>query len=187
MKFSDIPSRQKIDRLYKRVESGDKAAERELKDMSRTLARRANDRLKALNKAQLNPPSKKRFEYYLQSQLGRETVPLNPDRDTLEALTTYLRFKTSTVRGIKKEYYGQMKWVEKEFGIKIKDKSAYLEFLDTDLARELWKVDSREIAFEAAQAVNKGASIDDLKSLLVDYLSGDKDLFEVWDEWTKVD
>ena len=112
-RFGNIPTQQEIDQLAERAEQGDPAAIKELGDLNNRLAKRANERLRYMERSgfdttnayqnakyniqTLADESGTRMDYFSQSK------KLDPGvaADNLGNITAFLRSQTSTMRGEK--------------------------------------------------------------------------------------
>lgn len=202
MARAKIPTIQEIETLYNK---GDLDA---LRSINETLAKRANQRLKELEKRDLETAAYTRAKGYIDEykELGsgkgfsrRKSLDIDDLYMNIKEESNFLRSQTSTVSG-------EMKRREKIFNtLTKKDKSGksiipnvepeerdsykkkFLEFLDTDVWSEIKKslyADTNITMDEAGEAIANGASVDDLMSAFNDYLEGEEtDLFEIWDSW----
>ena len=199
-----IPTTQQIESLY---ESGNISA---LTDLNETLAKAANTRLGRLEKADLdNTAAYKRASYYLGevsdfSQGNRFSRSKKMDIDDLyEQLkeeSKFLRSQTSTISGEKSRRDKIFESLTegrngKEPAVKIPEganvdefKDKFLAFLDDDYWKEIKKnIYTKNILNEAGEAIAAGASLDDLKAALDDYMEKDiGDIDSIWLDWISV-
>ena len=198
-----LPTIQEIDNLYKK---GDVEA---LREINEKLAKRANQRMKELEKRGLETAAYNRAQGFIQEykELGngknfsrRKSLDIDDLVMNIKEESKFLRSQTSTVSG-------EMKRREKIFNtLTKKDKSGksiipsisevddtdtykkkFLDFLDTDVWNEIKKslyADTNITMDEGGEAIANGASVDDLEKAFNDYLSGEEtDIFEMWDNW----
>lgn len=203
MAKSRIPTIQEINNLYNR---GDIDA---LRDLNEILAKRANQRMKEFEKRGMETAAYNRAQGFIQEykELGngknfsrRRSLDIDELVLNIKEESKFLRSQTSTVSG-------EMKRREKIFNtLTKKDKNGksiipvpeteerdsykkkFLDFLDSDVWSEIKKslyADTNITMDEAGEAIQAGASVDDLVSAYNDYLEGDADtdLFEIWDNW----
>ncbi len=199
-----IPTTQQIESLY---ESGNIAA---LTEMNEKLAKAANTRLGRLEKADLEGTAAyKRASYYLgevsdYSSGNRFSRSKKMDIDSLyEQLkeeSKFLRSQTSTVSGEKSRRdkifdsltqgrNGKEPAVTIPEGVDVDEfKQKFLDFLDDDYWKEIKKnIYTKNILNEAGEAIAAGASLDDLKSALDDYMTKDiGDIDSIWEDWISV-
>ncbi len=199
-----IPTTQQIESLY---ESGNISA---LTEMNERLAKAANTRLGRLEKADLEGTAAyKRASYYLGevsdfSQGNRFSRSKKMDIDSLyEQLkeeSKFLRSQTSTVSGEKSRRdkifdsltqgrNGKEPAVTIPEGVDLDEfKQKFLDFLDDDYWKEIKKnIYTKNILNEAGEAIAAGASLDDLKSALDDYMNKDiGDIDSIWEDWISV-
>ena len=199
-----IPTTQQIEILY---ESGNISA---LTDLNEKLAKAANTRLTRLEKADLdNTAAYKRASHYLGevsdfSQGNRFSRSKKMDIDDLyEQLkeeSKFLRSQTSTISGEKSRRDKIFESLTegrngKEPAVKIPEgtdvnefKDKFLAFLDDDYWKEIKKnIYTKNILNEAGEAIAAGASLDDLKAALDDYMEKDiGDIDSIWMDWISV-
>ena len=202
MARAKIPTIQEINNLYNR---GDIEA---LRDLNEKLAKRANQRMKELEKRGLETASYNRAQGYIQEykELGngrnfsrRKSLDIDELLQNVKEESNFLRSQTSTISG-------EMKRREKIFNTLTKKdengksiipvvspeetdsyKKKFLDFLDTDVWDEIKKSlysDTNITMDEAGEAIKAGADIKDLQSAFTEFIEGEEtDIFELWDSW----
>lgn len=202
MARAKIPTIQEINNLYNR---GDIEA---LRDLNEKLAKRANQRMKELEKRGLETAAYNRAQGYIQEykELGngknfsrRKGLDIDELLQNVKEESNFLRSQTSTVSGeakrrdqifntlTKKDKNG--KSIIPEVSPEDVDsyKKKFLDFLDTDVWNEIKKslyADTNITMDEAGEAIKAGASVEDLEKAFSDYLEGEEtDLFTIWDDW----
>lgn len=202
MARAKIPTIQEINNFYNR---GDIEA---LKDLNERLAKRANQRMKELEKRGLETAAYNRAQGYIQEykELGngrnfsrRKSLDIDELLQNVKEESNFLRSQTSTVSGeakrrdqifnalTKKDKNG--KSIIPEVSPEDVDsyKKKFLDFLDTDVWNEIKKslyADTNITMDEAGEAIKAGASVQDLEKAFSDYLEGEEtDLFTIWDDW----
>ena len=204
MKKGYIPTSQEVDRLYQRATSGDAAALQELGDLNNKLAKRANERMRDLERQGLEGTAAyNRAKYYIQDQdfgpgkYFSQSRKLDPDDLLLniDNVSEYLRAETSTSAGERKrrqkisdslENKGFFDDVAPE---DVNDtKKQLLDFFDTNAWEDIRKHNiggTNELVAEAVEAIENGALLGDLKRAFKDFQRGaDTDYIEIWENWT---
>lgn len=203
MARAKIPTIQEIDNLYK---SGDVDA---LRALNERLAKRANQRMKELEKRGFETAAYTRAKGYIQEykELGngvnfsrRKSLDIDDLVQNIKEESNFLRSKTSTASGeldrrekifdtlTKKDKSGKSIIPSvSEVDDRDQYKKKFLDFLDSDVWSEIKKslyADTNITMDEAGEAIASGASIADLEKAFNDYLEGEEtDLFEIWDDW----
>ena len=199
-----IPTTQQIESLY---ESGNIAA---LTDLNETLAKRANTRLKELEKAGLDQTAAyKRASGYLLNESEyasgnrfsrSKKMDIDDIYEQLKEETKFLRSQTSSVAGEMKRRDKIFESLTtgkngKEPAVKIPEgvdrdvfKEKFLSFLEDDYWKEIKKnIYTKNILNEAGEAIAAGASIEDLNNALDDYFNKDiGDIDSIWGDWISV-
>lgn len=209
-----IPTTQEIRRLAAQAEKGDLDALQKLNDMNNRLAKRANERMRDIERKGLSGTAAyNRAKYWLQEEADfsgndyfSQSRKLSPEdaEANLEAITVYLRSQTSTAAGEKRR--------RQNIGNKLYDKGFFDDYLDAlpdgsdegaaldDMQKKLMQMfdtdawdDIRKqnrggtnaLVAEAVDALSQGALIGDLKRAFRDFQRGaDTDYIEMWDNWT---
>lgn len=204
MKKGYIPTSQEVDRLYQRATSGDNAALQELGDLNNKLAKRANERMRDIERKGLEGTAAyNRAKYYIQDQdFGNakyfsQSKKLDPDDLVLniDNASEYLRAQTSTSAGeIKRRKNISDTLENKGFfdDVSPEDvndtKKQLLDFFDTDAWEDIRKHNkggTNEMVAEAIEAIENGALLGDLKRAFKDFQRGaNTDYIEIWKNWT---
>ena len=204
MKKGYIPTSQEVDRLYQRATSGDAAALQELGDLNNKLAKRANERMRDLERQGLEGTAAyNRAKYYIQDQdfgpgkYFSQSRKLDPDDLLLniDNVSEYLRAETSTSAGERKRRQKISDSLEnKGFFDDVapedvnNTKKQLLDFFDTDAWEDIRKHNkggTNEMVAEAVEAIENGALLGDLKRAFKDFQRGaDTDYIEIWENWT---
>lgn len=204
MKKGYIPTSQEVDRLYQRATSGDAAALQELGDLNNKLAKRANERMRDLERQGLEGTAAyNRAKYYIQDQdFGKgeyfsQSRKLDPDDllMNIDNISEYLRAETSTSAGERRRRQNISDSLEnKGFFDDVapedvnNTKKQLLDFFDTDAWEDIRKHNkggTNEMVAEAVEAIENGALLGDLKRAFKDFQRGaDTDYIEIWENWT---
>lgn len=204
MKKGYIPTSQEVDRLYQSATSGDAAALQELGDLNNKLAKRANERMRDLERQGLEGTAAyNRAKYYIQDQdFGKgdyfsQSRKLDPDDllMNIDNVSEYLRAETSTSAGERKRRQNISDSLENKGFFDdvapedVNDaKKQLLDFFDTDAWEDIRKHNkggTNEMVAEAVEAIENGALLGDLKRAFKDFQRGaDTDYIEIWENWT---
>ncbi len=204
MKKGYIPTSQEVDRLYQRATSGDAAALQELGDLNNKLAKRANERMRDLERQGLEGTAAyNRAKYYIQDQdfgTGKyfsQSRKLDPDDllMNIDNVSEYLRAETSTSAGERRRRQNISDSLENKGFFDdvapedVNDtKKQLLDFFDTDAWEDIRKHNeggTNEMVAEAIEAIENGALLGDLKRAFKDFQRGaDTDYIEIWKNWT---
>lgn len=204
MKKGYIPTSQEVDRLYQRATSGDAAALQELGDLNNKLAKRANERMRDLERQGLaGTAAYNRAKYYIQDQdfgTGKyfsQSRKLDPDDllMNIDNVSEYLRAETSTSAGERRRRQNISDSLENKGFFDdvapedVNDtKKQLLDFFDTDAWEDIRKHNkggTNEMVAEAVEAIENGALLGDLKRAFKDFQRGaDTDYIEIWENWT---
>lgn len=173
-----IPTQQQLRNLEYRAGRGDAAAEAELRDLARTMAKRANQRMVELEKAGYETAALNRAQYWLNEIRGRnryrehvKTMPLDTLMDELEKSTQFLRWQTSTVGGENKRREKILDAL-KDKGIELKNEKIFLEFLDSDIWNEFKKYIGTDLQRIAGEVLETQEDLDNLKQMFKRYQEG---------------
>lgn len=201
-----IPTTQELGDLYAKVESGDTDALRQLGDLNNRLAKRANERMRDIERKGLEgTEAYNRAKYWLSSEADfsgndyfSQSRKLDPEDAiaNIEAASSYLRAQTSTAAGEMKRRSNIVEGLEAGgFFDDLADevpvdqvKKQLLDFFDTDAWSDIRKNNrggTNVLVAEAVDALSSGALIGDLKRAFKDFQRGaDTDYIEIWDNWT---
>lgn len=203
-----IPTTQEIRDLALQAYNGDEAAAQELADLNNRIAKRANERMRDLERKGLEGTAAyNRAKGFIQDAdfgaAGRnyfsQSRKLTPDdaADNLINATTFLRSQTSTAAGeMERRDDIWDKLIENEVIEDVENdpetyKKRFMEFLDTNAWKDIKKamyVTGSGMLKDAGEAIQNGAKVGDLVRAFKDYERGaDTDLFEIWDNWTSAD
>lgn len=202
-KFGNIPTTQYINDLADKAAKGDKNALDELGDLNNRISKRANQRMRDIEKKGLEGTAAyNRAKYFIQNQdfgTGQyfsQSRKLDADDAALNLInaTQYLRSQTSTSAGEMRRRADIVNRLEEGGWIEVPDddpatfKRNFLEFLDSnawdDIKKHMYATNSGLLQ-DAGEAIQNGAKIGDLMRAFKDYQKGaDTDLFEIWDNWT---
>lgn len=203
-----IPTAQEIEQLYNAASSGDVDAVRALGDLNNKIAKRANERMRDIERKGLSGTAAYgRAKYYIQNQdfgsgdyfsqsrkLDIDDLMLN-----IENASSYLRSQTSTAAGEMKrrsniiDTLADRGYIEMPIGkTSVADfEKKFLQFLDSnawaDIKKHMYATGSGMLG-DAAEAIQNGANVNDLIRSFKDYQKGaETDLFEIWDNWQSGD
>ena len=196
-----IPTTQEIEGIYQKAIAGDQDAIAQLGDLNNKLSKRANERMRDIERKGLDGTSAyNAAKYWISEQTGGEyfsqSRKLSPDElmETIEASTNYLRSQTSTAAGEMRrrknitDKLDDMGFFDDIKGDRGDVKKQLLEFFDTgawnDIRRNN-KGGTKEVVLEAIDALQNGALVGDLKRAFKDFQRGaDTDYIEMWENWT---
>lgn len=204
MKKGYIPTSQEVDRLYQHATSGDAAALQELGDLNNKLAKRANERMRDIERQGVEGTAAyNRAKYYIQDQdFGNgnyfsQSRKLDPDDllMNIDNVSEYLRAETSTSAGERRRRKNISDSLEnKGFFDNVapedvnNTKKQLLDFFDTAAWEDIRKHNiggTNELVAEAVEAIENGALLGDLKRAFKDFQHGaDTDYIEIWENWT---
>ena len=198
-----IPTIQEVESIYNRAEAGDADALKELGDLNNKLAKRANERMRDIERRGMEGTSAyNRAKYWLQEEAdfsgneyfsqSRKLSPEDAMRN-IEAVSDYLRAQTSTASGeMQRRKNISDKLEEMDFFDDVEDpeqtKKQLMEFFDTDAWADIRKNNkggTNLLVAEAADALSAGALVGDLKRAFKDFQRGaDTDYIEMWENWS---
>lgn len=198
-----IPTTQEVESIYNRAEAGDVEAIRELGDLNNKLAKRANERMRDIERRGMEgTASYNRAKYWLSEEADfagnkyfSQSRNLSPEDAiaNIEAISDYLRAQTSTAAGeMQRRKNISDKLEEMDFFDDVEDpvqtKKQLMEFFDTDAWADIRKNNrggTNVLVAEAADALSSGALIGDLKRAFKDFQRGaDTDYIEIWENWS---
>lgn len=173
-----IPTQQQLRSLEYRAGRGDAAAEAELRDLARTMAKRANQRMVELEKAGYETAALNRAQYWLNEIRGRnryrenvKTLDMDTLMDELEKSTQFLRWQTSTAAGENRRRKKILSALEDK-GIEIKNEKIFLEFLDSDIWNEFKKYIGTDLQRITGEVLETQEDLDNLKQMFKRYQEG---------------
>lgn len=201
------PDYAQIQSLIDGLEAGNEDALKEAQELSSRLAKRANSRLSALEKADLTSSrAYERAEYFLQEDQNRtrfsESKKLEGRMlaDQLSDLHQFLNDNSSTISGEKQRRAGIESLIEEgklSPDLTEAQKNRYASFMASDAWQEYkQRVGSPpDTVAKVEDAILSGATLKQFENLLQDYLEReltgelepDEDIFTVWENWTGVD
>ena len=204
-----IPTIQEIRKLAERAES-DPLAAAQLGDLNNKLAKRANERMRDIERKGLEGTAAyNRAKYWLSEEAdfsGNEyfsqSRKLQPEdaAANLEAISDYLRSQTSTAAGEvrrrqniadKLEDAGFFDDIASDDSVEMsvdEAKDKLMQMFDTDAWSDIRKNNrggTNALVADAVDALSNGALVGDLKRAFKDFQRGaDTDYIEMWDNWT---
>lgn len=155
----------------------------ELDALYKQMARRANQRLRSLEKADRAFWAYDKATLYTQRAYGKSRFPTTPGKMTdkglvrsLEELQVFLNSQTSTVRGSRQVDKRIVDTFSRR-GIKIENKKEFFNFLDSSQFRSLSnkKIDSDRLIEFYTRSKEKGDSDEEITELLEDFRQGQID------------
>lgn len=200
---ANIPTTQYINDLAEKASTGDPEAIAELGDLNNRIAKRANERMRDIERRGLDGTAAyNRAKYFIQNQdfgpgqyfsQSRKLDPEDAATNLINA-TVYLRAQTSTAAGEMQRRKDIVDRLEEGGYLDVPEedpaefKRKFLDFLDTnawdDIKKHMYATNAGMLQ-EAGEAIQNGAKIRDLTRAFKDYQKGsDTDLFEIWDNWT---
>lgn len=197
-----IPTAQEIDALAERAAKDPEAAA-ELGELNNRLAKRANERMRDIERKGLDGTSAyNRAKYFIQNQDFSSTEYFSQSRKldvddavlNIKNVAVYLRSQTSTAAGEMQRRKDIVDRLADNNYLDVPEedpeafKRKFLDFLDSnaweDIKKHMYATNSGMIK-EAGEAIQNGAKLGDLTRAFKDYQKGsDTDLFEIWDTWT---
>ena len=203
-----IPTAQELEQLYKAASEGDADAVRELGDLNNKIAKRANERMRDIERKGLEGTAAyDRAAYYIQNQDFGDKKHFSQSRKldiddlvmNIENASSYLRSQTSTAAGEMKRRSNILDTLSDRGYIQLPvDRTSqadfekkFLQFLDSnawaDIKKHMYATGSGMLG-DAAEAIQNGANVNDLIRSFKDYQKGSEtDLFEIWDNWQSGD
>lgn len=201
-----IPTSQELEVLYNKASSGNTDALRELGDLNNRIAKRANERMRDIERKGLEGTAAyNRAKYaisesdYLSGEYFSQSRRLDLDDmlDNIQNASMYLRSQTSMAAGEIKRRKDIIDTLADRGHLDIPEddpegfKKKFLDFLDSnawdDIKKHMYAAGSGMLK-EASEAIQNGANVNDLLRAFKDYQKGsDTDLFEIWDNWQSGD
>lgn len=152
----------------------------ELEALYKQMSRRANSRLRSLERADRAFWAYDKATLYTQRAYGKNRFPTSPGKMSdkglirvLEEAQAFLNSQTSTVRGSKAVDKKIVDTFERK-GIKISDKKEFFNFLDSSQFRSLSnkKIDSDRLIEFYTRSKEKGDSNQEIEDLLEEFRQG---------------
>lgn len=192
MPRAKVPTVQEINKLWRLHDGGDKAALKQLQNISATLAKRANERMRELRRRGYSSTAAlTRAEYWIQNERGgskgfSESRKLSPDLldEQLGVVTSFLNWQTSTAPGEITRRENIIIGLNESDKVDTVVDERILDFLDSDAWSALKNLGSGEIIAAYYEMVNKGKSLQELIDIYNEYLEDEEmDLLDVLDKW----
>lgn len=156
------------------------------------LARRANQRLRALERAGYNTAAYRLATFdtqdfnnsnrYSTRVRGRTDEDLQKEYDSI---VKFLGWKTSTVSGEKKRRENIINAFEDK-GITITNPQEFLDFLASEIGQDMMAFDSGQTPGAVAEALRRGRTLDELLDMY-NNRDDDESSLDVFDEWMEMD
>lgn len=127
------------------------------------------------------------LEHYERKGLSKSKVKLSSDIDLLKEqllLTSKFLRANTTVTGVRERAEEAAKVLNVD--LKPGKNSTFLRFLESDMFNELRRAGSPRFIQDAVEAINEGASIDQLQKSYDKYLTKQSTLLEAFEEWAKI-
>ena len=175
-----------IKRLIRLAKQGDMKALNKALQLNNQLAKKANRKLLALERAKRTDYMYPRIEEFTNNYLERKpwrkprfttSKKKLSDIDTLEQqlreMNTFIKSESSTARGQKKLEKKMISSIEEKLGRKIDKKEEFLSFLKSgymDSAKKFLPSDT--VADIVSESLDKGLSAKDIEKEFDDYMSG---------------
>ena len=182
-----------IRRILRNVDTMSEEQYNELMRLTLAEGKRINQNMRAMRKQNVTGEIYDRTMQFLES-MQRNTFPERAGAiDDIDELLNYAEeiasngnAKTLTLRG-ERAYRRSINRMLMKGNTNISESNikAFEQFLSSDLWGLMRKYDSSRI-YEAADAIEEGATMDDLDELWQRYEEGELDALDVFDEWTKV-
>lgn len=192
MARSKVPTAQEINKLWRLHDGGDKAALKQLQNISATLAKRANERMRELRrKGYTSTAALTRAEYWIQNERGgakgfSESRNISPDLldDQLGVVTSFLNWQTSTERGERTRRENIIQGLNESDKVDTHVDERVLDLMDTDAWSALKNLGSGEIIAAFYEMVAKGKQLKELIDIYNEYIENEEmDLLDVLDKW----
>lgn len=192
MPRAKVPTVQEINKLWRLHEGGDKAALKQLQNISATLAKRANERMRELRRRGYSSTAAlTQAEYWIQNERGgakgfSESRKLSPDLldEQLGVVISFLNWQTSTAPGEIARRENIITGLNESDKVDTVVDERILDFLDSDAWSALKNLGSGEIIAAFYEMVNKGKSLQELINIYNEYLEDEEmDLLDVLDKW----
>ena len=183
-----------IETLSQEAKRGNLKSESRLKQINKTLSKRANERMRELRRAGYQTAAYTRLEDFITSTYGANAKGLRTSfsdieslQENVEAAIKFLNWQTSTISGEKTRRQNIINTMQNR-GLDITPdiQEDFLRFLESDAWAEFKHIDSGERLEEAVNALQNGATINQLEELFEKYKREQLDVFEVMDQWQEV-
>lgn len=156
------------------------------------LARRANQRLRALERAGYNTAAYRLATFDTQDfnnsnrfstrVRGRSDEDLQREYDSI---VKFLGWKTSTVSGEKTRRENIIKAFENK-GLTIDNPQEFLDFLASEIGQDMMAFDSGQTPVAVADALRRGRTLDELL-YMYNNRDDDESSLDVFDDWVEMD
>lgn len=183
----------KIRRILRNVDTMSEEQYNELMRLTLAEGKRINQNMRTMRRQNVTGEIYDRTMQFLES-MQRNTFPERAGAiDDIDDLLNYAEeiasignAKTLTLRG-ERAYRRSMSRMLMKGNTNISESNikAFEQFLFSDIWGTMRKYDSSRI-YEAADAIEEGATLNDLDKLWKRYEEGELDALDVFDEWTKV-
>lgn len=183
----------KIRRILRNVDTMSEEQYNELMRLTLAEGKRINQNMRTMRRQNVTGEIYDRTMQFLES-MQRNTFPERAGAiDDIDDLLNYAEeiasignAKTLTLRG-ERAYRRSMSRMLMKGNTNISESNikAFEQFLSSDIWGTMRKYDSSRI-YEAADAIEEGATLNDLDKLWKRYEEGELDALDVFDEWTKV-
>lgn len=182
-----------IRRILRNVDTMSEEQYNELMRLTLAEGKRINQNMRTMRRQNVTGEIYDRTMQFLES-MQRNTFPERPGSiDDIDDLLNYAEeiasignAKTLTLRG-ERAYRRSISRMLLKGNTNISESNikTFEQFLSSDLWGIMRKYDSSRI-YEAADAIEEGATMNDLNELWNRYEEGELDALDVFDEWTKV-
>lgn len=198
MKKMAVPTSQELDALFALAEAGDISALNDIYDINKTLANRANSRMKYLEDQEMETAAYTRAQYWLGEKTGKSRFSkakqsnLDALRKQMDMESQFLRWQTSTTAGEKLRRENIYKTLEEHGIINIPDdpkkarayKKEMDKFLSSDAFENIKNSIGTDFVSIGSEYIEAGAKAKDLINLYSEYEKAtNKSLFDVIDGW----
>lgn len=210
MKLKRPDSFEVVQDLAERAAAGDSAAYKELGQINRTLARNANDRLRALEKR--GATETRAYGYAEKAAAryagGEKTRFSESVKDSVEMLLKkaesawkFLNYRSSTLTGLKKQEEGLIQGIQ-DMGYEIGNKTAFVDFMRSSAWSEMKRIygttntktdkNGNVISRETGaltivtDAISRGASLRELMNAYNEREQNGRDAFTLITDWVKI-
>ena len=156
------------------------------------LARRANQRLRALERAGYNTAAYRLATFDTQdfnnSNRFSSRVRGRSDEDLqreYDSIVKFLGWKTSTVSGERKRRENIIKAFENK-GLTIDNPQEFLDFLASEIGQDMMAFDSGQVPGQVADALRRGRTLDEL-IYIYNNRDDDESSLDIFDDWVEMD
>jgi hypothetical protein len=144
-----------------------------------TLAKRANQRMRDINKAGYKSGASKKAKLFTEKNYGRETFKQSKKlkgfelKENLKALETFYKSKSASAKGIKILRKERIKMF-RDKGFDIKNVDKFFDFLSSQQFKSLsMRVDSNQVVSDFTQANDEGFSPEQITKQYDEFLNSD--------------